>query len=81
MSTSQARFDKLPKQLPFASRKSTLTKPKFDMGYHVTVLGKYSKRIPKREISAIDRKSTSDLQWFNNTTKVNGALYSSKHSA
>ena len=75
MSTSQARFDKLPKQLPFASRKSMLVKPKFDMGYHVNVLGQYSKRIPKREISAIDRKSTSDLQWFNNTTKINGSLY------
>ena len=57
-----------------------LIKPKFDLGYHVTALGKYSKRIPKREISALDRKSTSDLQWFNNTTKINGARYAQKVS-
>ena len=69
MSTSQGNVkDRLPKQFPFAK----LGKPiqnKFNLGYHVTVLGKYSKKIPNRVPSALDRSSFSTVQWMNDTTK------------
>ena len=67
MSTSQARKEEFPKQLPFASRKSMLVKPKFSFAHHVDVLGKYAKNIPKREISARDHTVQNDIQWYNDT--------------
>ena len=76
MSTSQAAVDKLPKQFPFAKRGPTMIpKPKFDMHFHVTALNKYSKKIPKREPSVIDRSSRSALQWWDDTRVLNGAKY------
>ena len=68
-----------PKKFPFAHLKPSMTPPKtFDMNFHVTVLGKYSKKIPKREESALDyRKSQSTLKWWNDTTKFNPAYYKS----
>jgi len=53
-----------------------IPKPKFDMHFHVTALNKYSKKIPKREPSAIDRSSRSALQWWGDTRSLNGAKYS-----
>ena len=49
---------------------------KFDLGYHVTVLDKYSKKMPKRQPSAIDRASTTGMYW-NDTRKFNKHLYTS----
>ena len=80
MSTSQGSVkDVLPKQFPFSNRRKVMIpQSKFDLGYHVTVLGKYSKKIPKREISALDqRRSTSTLKWYNDTTKFNPSYYKS----
>ena len=64
------------KKFPFAhlrkeSEGGLIRKP-FDLGYHVTVLGKYSKGIPKREPSALDfRKSVSTMPWWTDTRKFN----------
>ncbi len=68
-----------PKKFPFAHLKKSMHPPKtFDMGYHVTVLGKYSKGIPKREPSALDyRRSVSTLKWMNDTRKFNPSYYQS----
>ena len=79
MSTSQGSVkDVLPKQFPFSNRRKVMIpQSKFDLGYHVTVLGKYSKKIPKREVSALDRRSTSTLKWYNDTTKFNPNYYKS----
>ena len=67
-----------PKKFPFAHlKKELIPKPKFDMSYHVTVLGKYSKNIPKRVPSAIDRSSVSPLKWYNDTRQFNPAYYES----
>ena len=66
---SQARIDVKPKQYPWSSRPKTLFPvPKYNFAYHVDVLGKYSKKRPKREISALDRKNASGVHW-NDTTK------------
>ena len=53
MSTSQAVIDKFPKKFPFSNRRKTMIPKQYDLGYHVTVLGTYSKKIPKREQSAL----------------------------
>ena len=67
---------KFPKQFPFAKRGKEMRPKPFDLGYHVTVLGKYSKNIPKREESALDyRKSESSLKFYNDTRKFNPNLY------
>ena len=66
---------KPPKKFPFAKLGKPIPK-KFDLGYHVTVLGKYSKNIPKREPSALDyRQSVSTLKWWDDTTKFNPSYY------
>ena len=77
MSTSQGNvIDKLPKSFPFAKRGKELIPKKFDLGYHVNVLGKYSKKIPKREVSALDfRKSQSTVKWMNDTRKFDPRYY------
>ena len=78
MSTSQARIDKLPKQFPFAKRGKTMIPKQFDLGYHVTVLGKYSKKIPKREPSALDlRNYQSTVKWWDDTRKFDPTYYKS----
>ena len=71
MSTSQAVIDKLPKQFPFSNRRKTMFPKQYDLGYHVTVLGKYSKKIPKREQSALDLRHTQTGMYWNNTAKYN----------
>jgi len=43
----------------------------YDLGYHVTVLGTYSKKIPKREQSALDLRNSQTGMYWNNTTKFN----------
>jgi hypothetical protein len=76
MSTSIARIQKLPKSFPFAKRGKQLIPKAFDLGYHVTVLGKYSKKIPKREPSALDlRQSQSTVKWMNDTRKFDPRYY------
>ncbi len=76
MSTSIARKQKLPKSFPFAKRGKQMIPKKFDLGYHVTVLGKYSKKIPKREPSALDlRHSQSTVKWMNDTRKFDPRYY------
>ena len=76
MSTSQAAIVQQPKQFPFAKRGATMIpKPKFDMHFHVTALNKYSKKIPKREPTALDHSSVSDLQWWDDTRRLNGGKY------
>jgi len=78
MSTSQGTttLQTLPRKFPFNPKKSTLAPRRFDLGYHVTVLGKYSKGIPPRAPSALDRrKSTSTLKWINDTRQYNPTLY------
>ena len=77
MSTSQGSVKNvLPKQYPFSNRrKEMFPLPKFDLGYHVDVLGHYSKKIPKREISARDRSSVSSMKFWNDTRKFNPAYY------
>jgi hypothetical protein len=79
MSTSQGSVkDKLPKSYPFSNRrKEIFPEPKFDLGYHVDVLGHYSKKIPKREISAHDRKSVSSMPFWNDTRQYNKPFYTS----
>lgn len=74
MSTSQAVKDKLPKEFPFAKRGKVMIPQKFNMGFHVTMLDKYSKAMPKRQPSAIDRSSTTGMYW-NDTRKFNKELY------
>ena len=69
MSSSQARTDIKPKQYPFSNRPKTMFPvPKYNLAYHVDVLGKYSKKLPKREVTALDRKSRSGMHW-NDTRK------------
>ena len=76
MSTSQARKDPLLKQFPFAKRgKEMIPKPKFNMHFHVTALNKYSKKIPKREPTALDRKNEHPMQWWNDTRHIGGGKY------
>lgn len=76
MSTSQAVINKLPKSFPFAKRGKQMIPKQFDLGYHVTVLGKYSKKIPKREPSALDnRVSFSTVGWMNDTRKFDPGYY------
>ena len=41
----------------------------YNLGYHVNVLGKYSKKMPKREKSALDLRSYQTGMYWNNTTK------------
>ena len=78
MSTSQAAADKLPKQFPFSNRRKVMIPKKFDLGYHVTVLGKYSKKMPKREPSALDLRTTqSTLKWWDDTTRFSPGYYRS----
>ena len=74
MSTSIAIKDKLPKQFPFSNRRKVMIPKQFDLGYHVTMLGKYSKKMPKREPSAIDRKSETGMYW-DDTRRFNKNLY------
>tara|TARA_B110000495_G_scaffold102937_1_gene88901 strand:+ start:353 stop:586 length:234 start_codon:yes stop_codon:yes gene_type:complete len=74
MSTSIARKDKFPKQFPFSNRRKEMFPKKFDIGFHVTVLDKYSKKMPKRQPTALDRKSTTGMYW-NDTRKFNKHLY------
>ena len=69
MSTSQAVYEKLPKQFPFSNRRKTMIPKEYDLGYHVNVLGNYSKKIPKREKSALDHRNTQTGMYWNNTTK------------
>ena len=77
MSTSQGDVaDKLPKQFPFSNRRKEMFPQKFKMGYHVTLLGKYSKKIPKRQPSALDHGSKTGMYW-NNTIKFNKPYYTS----
>ena len=71
MSTSQAAIDKLPKQFPFSNRRKVMIPQQYNLGYHVDILGKYSKKIPKREKSALDLRSTQTGTYWNNTTKYN----------
>ena len=72
MSTSQAAIDKLPKQFPFSNRRKVMfPQTKFNLGYHVDILGKYSKKMPKREKSALDLRHTQSGMYWNNTTKYN----------
>ena len=71
MSTSQAVIDKFPKQFPFSNRRKTMIPKQYDLGYHVTVLGNYSKKIPKREQSALDLRNSQTGMYWNNTTKFN----------
>ena len=52
-----------------------IPKPKFDMHFHVTALNKYSKKIPKRAPTVLDRSSQSDMQWWGDTRSLNGAKY------
>ena len=76
MSTSQGNvIDKLPKSFPFAKRGKVMIPKQFDLGYHVTVLGKYSKKIPKREPSALDRSSQSTVKWMNDTRQFDPLYY------
>ena len=77
MSPSQAVKDVLPKSYPFAKRgKVMIPQSKFNLGYHVTMMGKYSKKIPKREISALDvRNYESPMKFWNDTRKFNPQLY------
>ena len=50
MSTSQGSvIDKLPKSFPFAKRGKEMIPKKFDLGYHVDVLGKYSKKTSENQ--------------------------------
>ena len=64
------------KKFPFAPLKATMHPQKsFDMSYHVNVLGKYSRGIPKREKSAIDRSSVSTLQWWDDTRQFDPSVY------
>jgi hypothetical protein len=66
------------KKFPFAHlKKQMIPKPAFDMSYHVTVLGKYSKGLPKRVPSAIDRSSVSTLKWANDTRQYDPKYYKS----
>jgi len=77
MSTSQAVTDKLPKEFPFSNRrKAMFPVTKFNMGFHVTMLDKYSKAMPKRQPSAIDRSSTTGMYW-DDTRRFNKPLYTS----
>jgi len=77
MSTSQGNvIDKLPKQFPFSKRGKVMFPQKFDMGFHVTMLGKYSKKMPKRHPTALDHSSQTGMYW-NNTTKFNKPYYTS----
>ena len=46
---------------------TNLTQALLDLGYHVTVLGKYSKKMPKRQPTALDRSSFSTVGWMNDT--------------
>ena len=71
MSTSQAVYEKLPKQFPFSNRRKIMIPKQYDLGYHVNVLGNYSKKIPKREQSALDLRHTQTGMYWNNTTKYN----------
>jgi hypothetical protein len=76
MSTSQARIDKLPKQFPFSKRGKEMIPKRFDLGYHVTVLGKYSKKMPKREPSALDlRNYQNPMKFWSDTTKFDPNYY------
>ena len=78
MATSQGTitYQSLPKKFPFNPKKSDLQPRRFDLGYHVTVLGKYSKNIPPRAPSALDRRqSVSTLKWINDTRQYNPRLY------
>ena len=87
MATSQAAYVPLPKSYPFSNQRKVmfpqgkLPDPKtgkekpFNMAYHVDVLMKYSKNMPKRGASALDnRHSESDLKFYNNTTRYGGTL-------
>jgi len=65
---SQAAIDVLPKKFPFSNRKLP-PKSKYDFSYHVDILGKYSKRLPKREESALDLRHTQSGMHWNDTTK------------
>ena len=76
MSTSQAVKDKLPKEFPFSKRGKVMFPQKFNMGYHVTMLDKYSKAMPKRQPSALDRSSVTGMYW-DDTRKFNKQLYTS----
>ena len=44
-------------------------KPKFHMGYHVTVLDQYSKKMPKRQVSALDRSNEHSMKFWDDTRK------------
>ena len=81
MSTSQGNVkDVLPKQFPFSNRrKEMFPKPKYDMSFHVDLLDRYSKKIPKRPtISALDRRSVSTLKWWDDTRQFNPQYYAPK---
>jgi hypothetical protein len=72
MSTSQAAIDKLPKQFPFSNRRKVMIpQGKYNFGYHVDILGKYSKKIPKREKSVLDHRTVQSGMYWNDTTKYN----------
>ena len=74
MSSSQTVKEKLPKQFPFSKRSKTMFPEKFNMGYHVTMLDKYSKAMPKRQPSALDRSSQTGMYW-DDTRKFNKNYY------
>ena len=74
MSTSQAVVDKLPKKFPFSNRRKTMIPQQYDLGYHVDVLGNYSKKIPKREKSALDLRKTQTGMFWDNTTKYSSTI-------
>lgn len=80
MSTSQGTttISKPPKKFPYAKLGKEMIPKKFDLGYHVTILGKYSKNIPKRQPSALDyRTSQSTLKWFDDTRQFDPVYYES----
>ena len=76
MSTSQAVKAKFPKEFPFSNRRKVMIPKKFDLGYHVSMLDKYSKKMPKRQPSAIDRSSATGMYW-NDTRQFNKQFYTS----
>ncbi len=63
------------KQFPFAHLKKEMKPRQFDLGYHVNVLGQYSKKMPKREVSANDRSSQNIIGWYDDTRKFNPSYY------
>jgi hypothetical protein len=74
MTSSQTVKWKVPKKFPFSNRRKVMLPEKFNLGYHVTVLDKYSKKMPKRQPTALDHKSATGMYW-NDTRKFNKPLY------